>query len=161
MTVRNASAWEDLERTTKQIQRILVLLNTGISLEMTKIRDRPYVWTEDLMEPIKWTYPRPWVPPNPSNRRVKKIPFRISVKRLEVNENVNRAHLKKKKHWLAANWCNEQSYTTFAKAPNDWTQIKHNMCGRRVAWSPLWWWSCQAVAPHLIWLSLFWPSGGN
>ena len=32
--------------------------------------------------------------------------------------------------------------TSFTKAPNEWKQIKHNMCGRRVAWSPLWWWPC-------------------
>ena len=24
------------------------------------------------------------------------------------------------------------------KVPNVWTQIEHNMCGRRTAWSPLW-----------------------
>ena len=28
----------------------------------------------------------------------------------------------------------------FAKAPNEWTNIEHNMCGRQAVWSPLWWW---------------------
>ena len=25
---------------------------------------------------------------------------------------------------------------------NEWTQIEHNMCGRRAPRSPLWWWPC-------------------
>ena len=28
----------------------------------------------------------------------------------------------------------------FAKAPNEWTQMEHNMCGCRAARSSLWWW---------------------
>ena len=50
-------------------------------------------------------------------------------------------------------WCHEQSHN-FANAPNEWTQIEHNMEGRRAAWSLLWWWSCLpchcgAVKPPL------------
>ena len=32
--------------------------------------------------------------------------------------------------------------TAFAKASKEWTQIEHNVCGRRAAWTPLWWWPC-------------------
>ena len=28
------------------------------------------------------------------------------------------------------------------KPPNEWTQTEHNMCGRRAALPPFWWWSC-------------------
>ena len=40
--------------------------------------------------------------------------------------------------WLCVKWCNER--TAFAKAPNGWTQIEHNMRCRRAARSSLWWW---------------------
>ena len=42
--------------------------------------------------------------------------------------------------------------TVFAKAPNRWTQIEHNMCGRRTAWSPLYFFVsvCQLVLCVLV-----------
>ena len=36
----------------------------------------------------------------------------------------------------------------FTKAQNEWTQIEHNMGGRRVAWSPLWRWPCSFNELH-------------
>ena len=40
--------------------------------------------------------------------RVEKSPFEIAAKRLEIDENVNGAHLVR--HFLAQNVCLEQSY---------------------------------------------------
>ena len=51
--------------------------------------------------------------------------FRINVNGAQVGT-----------HWLVK-W-----YRLFAKAPNEWTQAEHNMCGRRTPWSPLRWWPC-------------------
>ena len=48
---------------------------------------------------IKWTYPSPQVPLAP-NLAVESPPFQIAVKRLEIGENVKRAHLRTL--WLAA-----------------------------------------------------------
>ena len=42
--------------------------------------------------------------------------------------------------WLWSDAMNKR--TAFAKAPNEWMQIGHNMCSRWVARSPLWWWPC-------------------
>ena len=35
----------------------------------------------------------------------------------------------------------------FGKAPNEWTQIERNLCGRRAAWSPLYRWLYVAICP--------------
>ena len=42
--------------------------------------------------------------------------------------------------WLRCDANNNR--TAFVKAPNKWPQIEYSMCGRRAAWSPLWWWPC-------------------
>ena len=43
--------------------------------------------------------------------------------------------------WLWSDAMN--NHTAFAKAPDEWTQIEHNMCGRWAAQrSPLWWRPC-------------------
>ena len=65
---------------------------------------------------------------------VDKSPFQISSNRLEVDENVTRAHFRT--YWLVVMWCNNNC-TAVVKAQNVWTQIKHNMCGSRAAKSPL------------------------
>ena len=62
----------------------------------------------------------------------------------EIDENVNIAY--SRTHNLAVKWCHEPTNTAFAKAPNEWMQIEHNMCDRRAAWSPLWWWSCSLIS---------------
>ena len=75
---------------------------------------------------------------NPPNWRwVEKSPFQVSANRLQFDENVYSAHFII--HFLIVNLNNR---TAFAKAPNDWTQFGHNMCGCRAAWSPLGWWPC-------------------
>ena len=42
--------------------------------------------------------------------------------------------------WLWSDAMNNR--TAFGKVPYERTQIEHNMCGRRAARSPLWWWPC-------------------
>ena len=70
-----------------------------------------------------WAYYRIDLPPdpnvtfNPPNRGVAKYPFEIAAKRLEIDENVKRAHLRT--HWLAVNDA-MNSRTAFAKAPNEY-----------------------------------------
>ena len=61
---------------------------------------------------------------------VEKSPFEIAVRRLEVDENVNRARLVR--HFLALNLYIKQSYI-FAKAPNECAQMEHSLCGCRAA----------------------------
>ena len=68
-----------------------------------------------------------------------KVPFQIAAKRLEINKNVKRARFVR--HFSDLIYA-LNSRPSFAEAPNEWTQIEHNMRGRRTAWSPLWWWSC-------------------
>ena len=72
--------------------------------------------------------------------QIEKSPFEIAAKRLEIDENVN-MHI-----WYAIFWVwiyAMDNRTAFGKAPNEWTQIEYNMCGRPAAWSPLGWWPCN------------------
>ena len=80
----------------------------------------------------------------PETRRgSKSSPLKLQPNgRLEINDNFNTAHLRT--HWLM--WCDAMNNrTAFAKAQNEWTQMEHNMCGRRAARSPLWWWPCLCL----------------
>ena len=82
---------------------------------------------------IKWACPRrPTFPCNPQIRG-QKAPFKISANQLGVVENVTRAHLKT--HWLAANWWAMNNRTGFAKVPNYWIQIEHNVYSRQVVFA--------------------------
>ena len=83
----------------------------------------------------QWTYIE-WAHPP------KKIPYLIAAKQLEMDENVKRARLIT--HFLALNLCLEQS-CSFCQTPNEWTQIEHNICSHRAAWSPLCWWPCYSI----------------
>ena len=60
--------------------------------------------------------------------------------------------------WL---WCKVMPWTiyatAFAKASNEWVQIEHNMYGRWVAWSPLWWWACLFFTFEM-WLGWRWST---
>ena len=68
---------------------------------------------------------------------VEKSHYQIPANQLEIDKNVNRAHLRT--HWLVVKWCHKQPYSIHL-SPNKRTQIEHNMCGRRAGWSPLRWW---------------------
>ena len=59
----------------------------------------------------------------------RKVDFAISVKRLEIVENFNKAHLST--HWLAVQWCHKQLYS-FVKAPVEWMQLEHDTCGHQL-----------------------------
>ena len=65
-------------------------------------------------------------PPTPNPWRPKSPPFKLLTRRLAMDNNISRAHLRT--HWLAVKWCHEQSY---------------NMCGCQVAWLSLWWLPCS------------------
>ena len=80
----------------------------------------------------------PWVvygladlPPRPLTHKpgLEKSPFEIASKRLEIDENVNRARLIRQ--FLALNLCHEQSYS-FRQTPQMSERIL-NMCSRRAA----------------------------
>ena len=62
---------------------------------------------------IEWAYPGPQLLVIPK-QEVEKSLFHITAKRLEINENVNRADLRT--HWLVVKWCHEQSYS-FRQSP--------------------------------------------
>ena len=61
---------------------------------------------------IEWAYPQPQSPTPGSP----KFPFQIAAKRLDIDENVNRARLFG--HFLALNICFEHR-TAFAKVTNE------------------------------------------
>ena len=88
---------------------------------------------------IEWAYLQPPRPPNPQTGEVVNAPFQIGAKRLEINENVNRARLIR--YFLAPS-VSLENRSVFAKAPNECMQVEHNMSSCRAAWSPLWWWRC-------------------
>ena len=50
--------------------------------------------------------------------------------------------------WLWSDAMNRR--TAFARAPNEWTLIEHNMWGRRAARSPFWWWPCFTYSVRFV-----------
>ena len=60
-------------------------------------------------------------------------------------------HIREHTGWQWSDAMND--CTAFAKAPNVWTQIKYNICGRRAAFSPMWWWPCNS---GVVWTQI-WP----
>ena len=76
----------------------------------------------------------PW-PPKPG---FEKLPFQIVSELVGGWQKMSIEHI-----WGYIGWL--WSDTAFAKAPNEWKQIEHNMCGRWAARSPLWWWPCYDV----------------
>ena len=81
--------------------------------------DRTCQWgaNRQKLAGYRWAYPRSWRRLNPSNPGIKEletIRFKISAKRLEIDENVNGAHFRT--HKLAMKWFREQSYC-FRQSP--------------------------------------------
>ena len=83
---------------------------------------------------IEWAYPRPsashHAKPDPKWGS-KSLPFRLSAKRLEIDENISRAH--PKTHWPSVKWCHEQS-CSFCQRPKwvsaDRAQYVRSLSGR-------------------------------
>ena len=73
--------------------------------------------------------------PQPQSWGVKKSPFQIAAKRLEIDDHASTGKkrlIKKDIFWLSSDAVNNR--TAFAKASNEWTPIEHSMRGRRAAW---------------------------
>ena len=89
---------------------------------------------------IEWAYSDHTSTSNSPNRGSKGLPSKLQPNSRR-SENVNRAQLRM--HSLAVKWSDAMdNRTPFSKGLNEWTQIEHNMHGRRAFWLPLWWWHC-------------------
>ena len=100
-----------------------------------------------------------WLDPSPTPHvllaakpGLEKFSFQFSATRLELDENAIEHGL----GYIGWLWSDAiKNRTAFAKAPNEGTQIEHNMCGRRAARSSLWWW------PYNVWHCSVSPSSTN
>ena len=97
--------------------------------------------------------PTPTSSLNPSPG-VKKYPFKLQPTGWRSTK-MSKVHFWYDIFWLWSDAKNNR--TAFAKVPNEWMQIEHNMCGRRAAWSQLWWWLCFSqlvLIPLSLWALL-------
>ena len=96
-------------------------------------------------------------PPNPI---VEKSPFKLQLNGRRSTKNIKR-HIWKHIGWLRNDAINTRTgLEPSPKAPNEWTQIEHNICGRRAAWSAMWWWPCSHLwKVSANWMMVGWQSG--
>ena len=85
---------------------------------------------------------RPSLLPNTPNWGLKSPPFQFQPAGWRLMK-MSATHIWEYIGWL---WNDAMgNRTAFARAPNEWKQIEHSMCGRRAARSPLWWWPCKST----------------
>ena len=85
------------------------------------------------------TIPEPYVPLTSSNREPKPPLFKLQPTGWRVTKISIEQHL----GYIGWLWSDEMNRrTAFAKSPNEWPLIEHNMCGHQAARSPLWRWPC-------------------
>ena len=86
-----------------------------------------------------WVSYRMGWPANPSNWWSKSPPFKFQP----TNWRLTKMSMEHILGYINQLWSDAMNNcTAFAKPLNEWKLIEHNMCGRQVARSPLWWRPC-------------------